>query len=94
MEGCRSHPRRAPPLPTPTGEAGPNRGGAPGIVAPSNRVNVALPFSQIKLQEPSKELAELAALVFDLVGTMAEWVPEDRLEELSSRARVLRDRLR
>ena len=45
-------------------------------------MNVAFPFSQIKLQEPSKELAELAALVFDLVGAMAEWVPEDRLEEL------------
>jgi len=67
---------------------------APRIVAPSNRVNVALPFSQIKLDEPSRELAELAALVFDLVGTMAEWVPEDELEELSARARVLRDRLR
>ena len=63
-------------------------------MAPSNRVNVALPFSQIKLDEPSRELAELAALVFDLVGTMAEWVPEDELEELSARARVLRDRLR
>jgi hypothetical protein len=68
--------------------------GAPGIVAPSNRVNVALPFSQIRLEEPSRELAELAALVFELVGAMAEWVPEDRLEELSARARVLRDRLR
>jgi hypothetical protein len=68
--------------------------GAPGIVAPSNRVNVALPFSQIRLEEPSRELAALAALLFDLVGTMAEWVPEDQLEDLSARARVLRDRLR
>jgi hypothetical protein len=53
-----------------------------------------LPFSQIRLEEPSRELAELAALVFELVGAMAEWVPEDRLEELSARARILRDRLR
>ena len=67
---------------------------APGVVAPSSRVNIAFPFSQIKLEEPSKELAELAALVFDLVGTMAEWVPEDRLEELRARAQVLRDALR
>ena len=67
---------------------------APGVVAPSSRVNVAFPFSQIKLEEPSKELAELAALVFDLVGTMAEWVPEDRLEDLRARAQVLRDALR
>jgi hypothetical protein len=67
---------------------------APRVVAPSSRVNVAFPFSQIKLQEPSKELAELAALVLDLVGAMAEWVPEDRLEDLRARAQVLRDALR
>ena len=64
------------------------------MVAPSSRVNVAFPFSQIKVEEPSRELAELASLVFELVGTMAEWVPEDQLEELSARARALRDRLR
>jgi hypothetical protein len=68
--------------------------GAPGVVAPSSRVNVAFPFSQIKLEEPSKELAELASLVFDLVGAMAEWVPEDRLEELRERAQVLKETLR
>jgi hypothetical protein len=62
--------------------------------APSNRVNIAFPFSEIKLEEPSKELAELAALVCDLVATMAEWVPEDRLEELRTRAQGLRDSLR
>ena len=67
---------------------------APRVNAPSSRVNVAFPFSQIKLEEPSKELAELAALVFDLVGAMAEWVPDDRLEELRARAMVLRDTLR
>jgi hypothetical protein len=64
------------------------------VIAPSSRVNVAFPFSQIKLEEPSKELAELAALVFDLVETMAEWVPEDRLEDLRARAQSLRDALR
>jgi hypothetical protein len=68
--------------------------GAPEVVAPSSRVNVAFPFSQIKVEEPSQELAELASLVFELVGTMAEWVPEEHLEELSARARALRDRLR
>jgi hypothetical protein len=67
---------------------------APGVVAPSSRVNIAFPFSQIKLEEPSKELAELASLVYDLVGAMAEWVPEDRLEELRARAQVLREVLR
>jgi hypothetical protein len=69
-------------------------GEAPRVVAPSSRVNVAFPFSQIKLEEPSKELAELAALLYDLVGTMSEWVPEDRLEDLQARAQVLRDKLR
>ena len=71
-----------------------NGRGARSISAPSSRVNVAFPFSQIKLQEPSKELAELAALVFDLVEMMREWVPEDRMEELQARAEVLRDSLR
>ncbi len=69
-------------------------GEAPRVVAPSSRVNVAFPFSQIKLEEPSKELAELASLIFDLIGAMAEWVPEERLEELQARAQVLRDALR
>jgi hypothetical protein len=71
-----------------------NRRAAPGVVAPSSRVNVAFPFSQIRLEEPSKELAELAALVLDLVVAMGEWVPEDRLEELQQRAQAVRDSLR
>jgi hypothetical protein len=90
---AKSSEKSASPAET-NGGRGSKTGGAPRIVAPSNHVNVALPFSQIRLEEPSRELAELAALLFDLVGTMAEWVPEDRLEELSARARVLRDRLR
>ena len=64
------------------------------VHAPSNRVNIAFPFSQIKLEEPSKELAELAALLFDLMGTLAEWIPEDRLEDLRARGLALRDALR
>jgi hypothetical protein len=66
----------------------------PAVHAPSNRVNIAFPFSQIKLEEPSKELAELAVLVFDLIGTLAEWIPEDRLEDLRARGLALRDALR
>jgi hypothetical protein len=64
------------------------------VIAPSSRVNIAFPFSQIRLEEPSRELTELAALVVDLVETMAEWVPEDRFEELRTRAHWLRDALR
>jgi hypothetical protein len=67
---------------------------ARAISAPSSRVNVAFPFSQIKLQEPSKELTELASLVLDLVAAMSEWVPEDRLEELQARAQAVVQSLR
>jgi hypothetical protein len=67
---------------------------APEVMAHSKSVNVAFPFSQIKLEQPSQELADLAGLVLDLVVTMSEWVPEDQLEELRMRARALRDRLR
>jgi hypothetical protein len=76
------------------GEGGTKPRENPGLVAQSHRVNIAFPFSQIKLEEPSKELAELAALVLDLVEAMAEWVPEERLEDLHDRAQVLRDALR
>ena len=76
------------------GVAAPTPREAPAVSGPSHRLNIAFPFSQITLEEPSKELAELAALVYDLVGAMAEWVPEERLEELRARAMVLRDALR
>jgi hypothetical protein len=66
----------------------------PDVVAPSSRVNVAFPFSQIKLQEPSQELADLAGLLVDLVAAMSQWVPEDQLEELRARAQALHARLR
>ncbi len=66
----------------------------PEVVSPSSRVNVAFPFSQIKLEEPSKELAELAAVVVDLVDSMAEWIPEERLGELRERARAVHESLR
>ena len=76
------------------GTVAPREQKARGIDAPSSRVNVAFPFSQIKLHEPSKELAELAALVLDLVTAMSEWLPEDRLEELRTRAHTLHEALR
>jgi hypothetical protein len=36
---------------------------APGIVAPTTRINLALPLSKITVEEPGRELAELAAIV-------------------------------
>ena len=95
MVECQSHLRRTLPRRALNGveEAAPGAE-APSVPGSSHRLNITFPFSQIKLEEPSKELAELAALVFDLVGTMAEWVPEDRLEDLRARAQALRDTLR
>ena len=57
-------------------------------------MTVAFPFSQIKLQEPSQELADLASLVLDLVVAMGELVPDDQLEDMRARALALRERLR
>jgi len=70
------------------------RHGAPWGAGPSSRMNVAFPFSQIKLSEPSRELTDLAAVVLDLVAAMTEWVPEERLEDLRSRAQSVYDSLR
>ena len=45
---------------------------APKVVSPTNRVNVALPFSRLTVQEPAKltagELISLAGLVVSVIG--------------------------
>ena len=43
---------------------------APEVVAPTNRVNVALPFGSIHIEETSKDLAELSRLVADLASIL------------------------
>lgn len=62
--------------------------------APSQRINVALPFSQIKLQEASAELRELADLLVDVVAALSDTVPEHRLAPLRDKAEGLRAKLR
>jgi hypothetical protein len=42
----------------------------PGTFNGSTRVNVAFPFSKINVQDPSKELAELSALVAELITVL------------------------
>jgi hypothetical protein len=64
-----------------------------GVHAPSTRVTIAWPFSQIKLQEASEELKELTDLLSDLLEAMSEVVGEDRLAPLRERADSLRARL-
>jgi hypothetical protein len=71
---------------------------APGVVVPTTRVNLALPFSKITVEEPGRELAELAAIVAALAAAVeqagAQDAPEPDLPELRKRADALVTRLR
>jgi hypothetical protein len=60
----------------------------------TTKVNVAFPFSQIKVQEPSDELVELAALVSELADLAAEIAPESTAPDLATRAQALVARLK
>ena len=69
------------------------------MVVPTTRVNLALPFSKITVQEPDREVAELAAIVADLAAAMEKAIPEPGLPEpglpeLRKRAEALAARLR
>jgi hypothetical protein len=66
---------------------------APEVVAPTSRVNVALPFSHLHVEESSKGLAELAALVADLVVVVEESAPGPRIRKLRERAQALKARV-
>ncbi len=65
-----------------------------GVHTASTHVTIAWPFSQIKLQEASAELGELAALVSDLVDALSGLIAEDRLAPIRERTEALRARLR
>jgi hypothetical protein len=67
---------------------------APAVVTPLTKVNLALPFSKITVEEPGKELAELASIVAALAAVMERTVDEPFLPELRKRAEVLAARLR
>lgn len=60
----------------------------------TTRVNVAFPFSQIRVQEPSADLTELAVLVREVTALLAEVAPGPKAEELRDRARTLAKRLK
>ena len=101
MVGCRNHHEKdvtptesngSPPSHRADGDAPLRKG--PEVVAPSSRVNVAFPFSQIKVTEPSKELAELAGLVYDLVGPWTRGSPRTSWRSSGARAQALHERLR
>jgi hypothetical protein len=65
----------------------------PEHVTGQTRVNVAFPFSKISVQEPSRELVDVARLLSDLLVALADWLPEESLAELRSRAEALSARL-
>ena len=62
---------------------------APGVVAPTNKVNVALPFSKITVEEPSREFAELTSIVAALAAAMERVLPEPETTQLRRRADAL-----
>jgi hypothetical protein len=66
----------------------------PPIVMPTNKVTVALPFSKITVEEPSKELAELAAIVAGLATLVEATVAEPEATQLRLRAEALAARIR
>jgi hypothetical protein len=67
---------------------------APAVVTPLTKVNLALPFSKITVEEPGKDLAELASVVAALAAVMERTVDEPFLPELRKRAEALAARLR
>ena len=71
----------------------PNPRGAPGVIAPTNRINVALPFSKIQTHEPSRELGELAAVVAELAALVEAMKPDGRTKRLREHAQKLAEQL-
>ena len=64
----------------------------PARVDSSTRVNVALPFSQFKIQEPSDHLLALTALVEELASLVANKMHGPEAEALRHRAHELASR--
>ena len=67
---------------------------APAIVTPLTKVNLALPFSKITVEEPGKELAELASVVAALATVLERTADDPFLPGLRKRAEALAARLR
>ena len=67
---------------------------APAVVTPLTKVNLALPFSKITVEEPGKDLAELASVVAALATVLERTADDPFLPELHKRAEALAARLR
>jgi hypothetical protein len=66
---------------------------APAIVTPLTKVNLALPFSKITVEEPDGDTAELASVVAALAAVMERTADDPFLPELRKRAEALAARL-
>jgi hypothetical protein len=65
----------------------------PEVVAPTSRINVALPFSKILTVEPSQELRDLATVVAELAAVIERLAPDADAQGIRARARALAARL-
>jgi hypothetical protein len=65
----------------------------PTVSAPTSKVTIAFPFSQIRTQEPSDEVRELARIVVELADRIAEMQPSPELDQLAAQSRALFARL-
>ncbi|HXP21497.1 MAG TPA: hypothetical protein VN840_17780 [Streptosporangiaceae bacterium] len=66
----------------------------PESVASITKVNVAFPFSQVKIAEPSEHLVALADVVDELARLVADSVPGPEAKDLRRRAHELVGQLR
>lgn len=81
----------------PDGEQGatpPGAHSAPEVVAPTNKVNVALPFGTIHVAESSTDLAELSGIVADLAAVVEGLAPGPKVKRLREQSRRLAAKLR
>ena len=65
----------------------------PTVSAPTSKVTIAFPFSQIRTQEPSDELRELACIVAELAERVAALHPSAEIDQLAGRSNALFARL-
>ena len=63
-------------------------------MGPTSRVNIALPFSQIRMQEPSQELADVVALIGNLLADLKDTLSATQYQDLEAQVDSLRARLR
>ena len=67
---------------------------APAVVTPLTKVNLALPFSKITVEEPGRDTAELASVVAALAAVLERTADDPFLPGLRQRAEALAARLR